>query len=114
MPRDLGPRDIIFVATRQLRSRTVNLEPGDPFPIQQKWAIRDLGPSFGVAEAARWPFSRLDYVRVNAPTRAARRPAGTNPARTRRMCRCGRAARGPRPAPAARGPVASVSSGCSA
>jgi len=58
----LGPREIVFVATRALKARHLTLKKGDPFPFQDRAMIRALGPAFGVPNADELPWSELDYV----------------------------------------------------
>lgn len=54
----------VYFATRDLTGRNLTVLAGQPFPahLQSKGALRGLGPSFGVADAATRSFHTLDYV----------------------------------------------------
>jgi len=52
----------MYFSTKELKSRNINLRPGEAFPFQDKHSIRLLGPAFGVNDAMNKPFSELDYV----------------------------------------------------
>lgn len=54
----------MFFAKRALRSRNLNVQAGEPFPIQDIRTIRGYGAAYGVPDADRLPLTALDFVEV--------------------------------------------------
>ncbi len=64
MPNEHIGRCPVYFATRALNARRIKLQPGDPFPLQDKTSIRGLGRSYGVPDAMDCSFASLPYVEV--------------------------------------------------
>ncbi len=54
----------VYFAAKSVSGSHLSIREGDRLPIQTKQFVRDLGPAFGVPNAADLPFDQLDYVRV--------------------------------------------------